>query len=152
VTDAAFTQVTIVGGAAASVLATLFTLMVQVYREGRTRRWALEDAAALAKTVREEADYARKGRYQIQDAVKEVHAVAQEAAAASKSAEVEANHVNQKIVDLNKRLLEKEQDDTLPRMRQTGEETLVRVTAIRDQQLVMALHPVTVRAPAEARP
>lgn len=69
------TIATVLGGSVA-------TVGVQLYREARSRRWALEDrqllqeevtaAEAARKRAAEDAAHARKGRYEIQEATAQV--------------------------------------------------------------------------------
>ncbi len=124
-TDAAFTQLTVVAAGAATVATSFITLIVQIYREGRARKWALEDAALLATKVQDEADRVAEkldaehalsaaARTQVAEAIHEHRAVGEqvivalaentvkteEGTAAAKKAYNEANHANEKLEQL----------------------------------------------------
>lgn len=97
----------------AVVLSAAFTLIAQIYREGRQRKWDQEDrkilavkvdasAKALETTVRRASDgLALKATKDTSSLLSAVESVGHKADSAYK----EANHVNNKISDLNAQLL-----------------------------------------------
>lgn len=97
------------------------TVLAQMYRETRNRRWAIEDrervAAELAATLKSEtqalATTLTKETVAARKAVAENTVAIQEVKVAADAAYKEANHVNLKISDLNERLIKQQSDDRI---------------------------------------
>ena len=132
------------------IVSAVLTVMAQIYREGRQRRWDQEDRARLAGELATKVEAQRaflsenlaKDRQQRTDNHDRSMDAIRGAAAAGDAAFKEANHVNNKISDLNARLLaqqeteqkrqdaEKAREDLAPQILATSEDTNAIVTDI----------------------
>ncbi len=86
------------------IITTIGSILVQAINaiaSGWGRQKVADTLKQTTEEAREEARYARIGRYQLQASIASTHAKAEEAAREAK----EANNINQKIADLNERLL-----------------------------------------------
>ena len=132
------------------VVSAVLTVLAQIYREGRQRRWDQEDRARIARDLAAKVEDQRvilsenlavDRRQRTDNHDRSMDAI-RGAAAAGDAAFKEANHVNNKISDLNARLLaqqeteqkrqdaEKQRHDLAPKILATSEDTNLIVTDI----------------------
>jgi gas vesicle protein len=117
--NGADTSLALVIGVVATIIAQMATFLTLVFnarqqreREERLRQWELEDRQMVAKKVVESsqmlANVVAQQHQELTEAISENTSKTDQAITAADSAFKEANHVNIKISDLNKRLLDRE--------------------------------------------